>query len=75
MRREPSTGDLRTSPGPLSAGAIAAWTDRTDPSDHGDRPGSASRTLPGPVADVIDAVMAGRRLEGWALWCQLTALA
>ena len=75
MRREPSTGDLRTSPGPLSAGTIAAWTDRTDPSDHGDRPGSASRTLPGPVADVIDAVMAGRRLEGWALWCQLTALA
>ncbi|HYY12089.1 MAG TPA: hypothetical protein VE781_14225, partial [Kineosporiaceae bacterium] len=29
----------------------------------------------GPVDRVVDAVMAGVRLEGWALWCQLCAIA
>jgi Domain of unknown function (DUF222) len=45
---------------------LAAWS--YQPGDPPDSP-------VGPLSEVVDVVMAGRRLEGWALWCQLSAMA
>jgi hypothetical protein len=59
-------GVLRGLPSPRSAAVLAAWP--YQPSD-------IPCTPVGPLAEVVDVVMAGRRLEGWALWCQLSALA
>ena len=59
-------GVLRGGPGPRSAAVLAAWSCR---------PGQGPDSPVGPLAEVVDVAMAGRRLEGWALWCQLSALA
>jgi len=59
-------GALRGFPGPRSAAALAAVSYQ---------PGGAGRPFIGPLDRVVDAVMAGIRLEGWALWCELSAIA
>ena len=59
-------GVLRGGPGPRSAAVLAAWSYQ---------PGQDPDSPVGPLAEVVDVAMAGRRLEGWALWCQLSALA
>ena len=59
-------GILRGAPGPGSAAVLAAWSYQ---------PGEAPDSPSGPLSEVVDVTMAGRRLEGWALWCQLSALA
>jgi hypothetical protein len=59
-------GVLRGSPGPRSAGVLAAWSYL--PGDVPERPS-------GPLSEVVDVVMAGRRLEAWALWVQLSSIA
>jgi hypothetical protein len=50
-------------PGAVSAAALAART--YQPADGPE----------GLAPEVVDLVMAGRRLEGWALWCELSAIA
>jgi Domain of unknown function (DUF222) len=59
-------GILRGAPSPRSAAVLAAWSYQ---------PGQVADCPMGPLGEVVDVVMAGRRLEGWALWCQLSALA
>ena len=59
-------GVLRGAPSPRSAAVLAAWS--CQPGDPPDSP-------VGPLSEVVEVVMAGRRMEGWALWCQLSAMA
>src|SRR3954471_10123856 len=59
-------GALRGAPGARSAGTLAAWSYL---------PGEVPERPSGRLAEVADVVMAGRRLEAWALWVQLSAIA
>ena len=62
-------GLLHGLPGPASAAALAALAARSY------QPGRSAGSAAGPLDEVVELVLAARRLEGWATWCQLSATA